>query len=496
MTKARNVLTALICVLFFFLLMTGGGAQTASAAASPYSDALEDLRKDETFDVSEYPATSGDYSLHVIQLAESEQGELLIYVYQPAARSDVQACTINIAREMDNSAGLGFKDYALEYLNNNGVFFKYRVKDFELKADAIRYYNISNILRPYDKLIDNPADYGQTITETPYAVGQFWTACTLNGSVTYTMNESEVISVTEKYVGHVQYDEGYNFGFTSTNNATAAHFVAFNTDRPIDKLKSASLSFKERDVTYQVCGNIIHSEGVNGHTYKSKFNYKYGDKRTSEPIKLTSECKVLDVGKNNYTLNRIRTTSEFISDAKGQDVKMTSGSYESVKGTKWVLNFRETDIKMKTNGTEWLPAVNILTALINGVNDIDLSYTETSDVMLLQLEFETDGKHYNLGVVDNKQTGSNKPWGGNVGTGTGCAADWSVFSALPWWAWVLICLAAIISVTLAIKLLVWLLTSPFKRREAAATSTRKPRKTKHTKGSTGKRRRKKGGKRK
>ena len=151
---------------------------------------------------------------------------------------------------------------------------------------------------------------------------------------------------------------------------------------------------------------------------------------------------------------------------------------------------------MKTNGTEWLPAVNILTALINGVNDIDLSYTETSDVMLLQLEFETDGKHYNLGVVDNKQTGSNKPWGGNVGTGTGCAADWSVFSALPWWAWVLICLAAIIAVTLAIKLLVWLLTSPFKRREAAATSTRKPRKTKHTKGSTGKRRRKKGGKRK
>ena len=76
--------------------MTGGGAQTASAAASPYSDALEDLRKDETFDVSEYPATSGDYSLHVIQLAESEQGELLIYVYQPAARSDVQAWTMRL----------------------------------------------------------------------------------------------------------------------------------------------------------------------------------------------------------------------------------------------------------------------------------------------------------------------------------------------------------------------------------------------------------------
>ena len=483
----KYALTAVLISFFvIFSFMAGGGAQFASAAASPYSDALEDLRADTTFTVDGFPVVSGDYSLHVIQIAESTEGELLIYVYQPAARQDVKACTICIAREQDNSAGLGFDDYGLEYLNNNGVFFKYRVKDFELKADAIRFYNISNILRPYDKLIDDPADNDNTVSEVPYPVGQFWTACTVGDTVTYTMTESEVITVTEKYVGHVIYDEGVQLGWTMTNSKTAAHFVAFATDMPIEKLISASVTFNEREVQYQLCGNLTHSDALNGHTYQSKFDYKYGDKTPHEPVKLTSECKIIDVGKNNYTMNRIRTTSEFIADAKNEERELTSGDEESLAGTKWVLNFYETPLQAKTDGKEWLTVIGSWGALFNGVGDIQCRYTEVSDVMILQLEFETDGQHYNLGVVDNKQTGSQKPWGGNENAGSGCAASWEWLNVLPWWAWVLIVIFSPIVIFLLYKLIVWLVTLPFKKHEAAATSAKR----KHSKGATGKRRRK------
>lgn len=468
MAKQERNLIKLISLVFasfiFFLFLAGGSAQNASAATSSYSDVLHDLGQDENFTVTDYPATSGDYSLHVIQIAESSDGELLIYVYQPAGRQDIKACSINIAREINNSVGLGFKNYELEYLNSNGgVFFKYRVKDFELKADTVRYYNVSNILRPWDKIIDNPAGGGQTISEVPYPVGQFWTACTVGDSVTYTMTESEVITVTEKYVGHVIYDEGVQLGWTTTHNKTAAHFVAFATDKPIEKLISASVTFNERDVQYKLCGNLAHTDALNGHTYKSKFDYIYGDKTPHDTVKLSYKDKVFDIGKNNYTWDRIRTTDDFLADGKNEDREITSGDEASLAGTKWVLNFYETPLQAKTDGKEWAVVASGWAALFNGVGDIDCRYTEVSDVMILQLEFETDGQHYNLGVVDNKQTGSNKPWGGNGNKGSGCTADWGWLSALPVWAWFIIFPLGIAAAIVLVCLVVWLVKLPFRK---------------------------------
>ena len=37
------------------------------------------------------------------------------------------------------------------------------------------------------------------------------------------------------------------------------------------------------------------------------------------------------------------------------------------------------------------------------------SYTLVGDVTILRLKFETDGITYNLGVIDNKQTGGKEP---------------------------------------------------------------------------------------
>ena len=39
-----------------------------------------------------------------------------------------------------------YDNYKLEYLNNNGVFYKYKVLDFTLPTTDTRIYEISNIL--------------------------------------------------------------------------------------------------------------------------------------------------------------------------------------------------------------------------------------------------------------------------------------------------------------------------------------------------------------
>ena len=51
-----------------------------------YTSVLEDLVKDENFNIEEYPVIEENYSLQVIQIAESEDNELFIYVYQPSGQ--------------------------------------------------------------------------------------------------------------------------------------------------------------------------------------------------------------------------------------------------------------------------------------------------------------------------------------------------------------------------------------------------------------------------
>ena len=84
----KRILT-LICI--FALIITMGGevilsALTVSAASEEkqYSNVLDDLKKDSTFDVATYPDDPEDVSVKLIQIAESEDGQLFLYVYQPS----------------------------------------------------------------------------------------------------------------------------------------------------------------------------------------------------------------------------------------------------------------------------------------------------------------------------------------------------------------------------------------------------------------------------
>ena len=72
---------------------------------------------------------------------------------------------------------------------------------------------------------------------------------------------------------------------------------------------------------------------------------------------------------------------------------LTDTAKEELEGKKWVLRFTETDFSESVS--------------LSGTYSLNL--TLVSEVTILRLHFITDGVSYNLGVVDNKQTGGSAP---------------------------------------------------------------------------------------
>ncbi len=429
---------AVILMITATLIAMYSGVGTTYAATTNYSNVLDDLKEDSAFNLKDYPAIIFDYNLNVIQIAESTDGELFVYVYQPAAKYKLLVATsINIAREQNNTAKLTYKNYPLELINSAGVFFKYRVKGFELSPEAVRYYNISNILRTFDKTIDTPPAAG-SITEVENRVAQCWTARTVDGNVEYVMTDCEVVEITKKYVGFFDYFDGASpsigwetlLGKIEINGThTIRNFVAFSTDRNIEKLMEVELQYSLQDYSYSICANpfCLYS----GHPYKTIYDKKKGEVIQQEPI-ILDEREVTNNpqgwGGNKYTWKTIQTTEEFIAGADSGNYTLTTEGANDVAGTQWVLNFYD--------------AVFTVTGNISPLdNQVHWKGKTASNVMILRLLFETEGKTYNVGVVDNKQTGDGKP--DNVKKENG----------LPKWAVIVIIIGVVIVALVALIVL-------------------------------------------
>ena len=164
----------------------GGGifssALTVSAASEEkqYSNVLDDLQKDPTFDAATFPANPEDVSVQLIQIAESEDKQLFLYVYQPAdSKIELQCKAVSISVGFSsNGQGLSPQLYDLILVSTEGVFDKYLVNGFSLPDEAERYYNIVQILREFNAAVDPESDkteYKDTVCKS-YAVGQQWCA--------------------------------------------------------------------------------------------------------------------------------------------------------------------------------------------------------------------------------------------------------------------------------------------------------------------------------
>ena len=380
-------LTLCLAVAFFLcsFQLTAVYAQT-----NGYSGVLYDLEKSENFNISDYPARQGDYSLKVITLAESENGELFVYVYQPSGQSkNLRASSVNIS--LGTGDELSFKTYKLRLIDAEDVFYKYAVAGLTVSLLPKRYYSVSSIFRPFDESIDEQAEDGNKITEVVYEVAKQYCFTLKDGAPYVEVVDIQTIEITDKFVGFVRYSDGFKLYV----GACDSHFVAFNTDKPMDKLLEADVYYTSQSYSYSFVTLVGES-----HTFGEKQdNYAY----------LTYTDRVEHNGgglfAGTYSWDRIETVDEFISENEGwQNVysgaiidinvgsEITEEGKAALKGKKWVLRFAETGYSLNS-----------------GYGSVTSFSTLVGDVTILRLKFETNGKVYNLGVIDNKQTGSDKP---------------------------------------------------------------------------------------
>ena len=391
-----NRIAVLIVTLCVFLT----GAQSFSAVAAEEnktaSGVIEDLSKDASFNAANYPSNAKDYSLSVMQLAESTDKELFVYVYQPSG-DKVRASSINISTTINDE--ISFFNYPLKLLNFEGTLFKYKVTNFEVKKDPVRYYAISSIYRPFDAGIGDEKSGNNTINEVNYAVNKQYCFGEINGKPYVNCIDIETIVVTDKFVGFVRYPDGFKL-FTGAG-ACDSHFVAFNTDKKIDKLFEADVYYTTQKVSYDFF------------TEDSPFGIKFGDSKTDNYAYLKYTDKVEHTGggffAGTYKWDRIQSVDDFINTEDRTTVyygavlnskvssKLSDEALNELKGKKWVLRFTETSYNKSPR---------------NGMGAATYYHAETTmvgNVTILRLKFETDGITYNLGVIDNKQTGSIEP---------------------------------------------------------------------------------------
>ena len=453
-TKTRLVSIFLAFVLGICAVITTA-AQTplvARAESITYSGVMEDLKKDTSFKPENYPTKADDYSLQIIQLAESVDKELFVYVYQPSGKAkDFKASSINISTTINDA--ISFMNYKLVLLNSNGVFYKYKVENLAVKTDAVRYYAISSIYRPFDESIDKQASGGNTITEVNYDVSKQYSFGEINGKPYVNCVDIETIVVTDKFVGFVRYPDGFQLYV----GACDSHFVAFNTNKPMDKLLEADVYYTTQAYSSSWAAFVGSSEEFGAKADKCAY-LKYTDKVEHTGGGLFA---------GTYKWDRIQTVENFIATEDREQIfsgaiidvkissKLTDAALSELQGKKWVLRFAETDYSM------W-----------SGQGAYGTFSTIVGDVTILRLKFETDGITYNLGVIDNKQSGSTEP-SNETDIDISLNKRGKMILYLLMLILLIILLAPILPYVL--QAIVWIISLPFKGISAAVKSTKRRR---------------------
>lgn len=402
----RVFVIIIICALTLFPTSSG----VAFAATSVYSDVLEDLQKDESFDKNDYIINQTDFSLNLITVAESNDKSLLVYVYQPSAgKYDVLAKKIR----MSVDDGQSFHDYDLTLLSKNGVFFKYKVDNYVADSSSTikRTYQITELLRFADANLGDTVidENNNTITYVQYPVGWTYTAVMNDGVLCYGKSKTDYSVVTNKYCGQLlfnnpsnrltQYCYGVTYGML--------HFIAFDgiglvnqngqqVTVEIEKMQEADVDYTLVHYEKDYC---VHAFGV-----EDGANY---ERETSERISKTLNAEVSDSYKaglfaHTYSWNEIMPMADFLAMAENDEPFFSSSLTEVARSEfshmQFVLILGVTEIRY----------TNVSIENGAGYHETDSRYY-VNDETIMRLQFETDGKVYNLGTVDNYQHGDGVP---------------------------------------------------------------------------------------
>ena len=397
---------------------------TAFAAVMTYSDVMDDLQEDSGFDVTKYPLMSYDHFsalnsdedttndveyLSVIHIAESKDKELFIYTYQPLNNvSDITATSVNLSI---GEGAVNYEKYTLKCVSFEGPFKKYLVEGFTIPSDFYRYYNISEIERPFDTLLDEKIS-NETITDyKAHKVAQTWCCYYENNELKYEMVTLDVVEITPTLTGFLYCKDGITWGsLVGISSQCNSHFIAFNVENyDVDKIVDATLVYKKR--SYQKYSIQYYLLGFENGDPKVSTSYPNGNVYQEVRVELSHTDTVEHEGKGlwakDYSWNRIMTAQDFVTNYETQDGELNGTAKETLLQSEFVFAFAETGFASWTTDS-WSdttpPMLNSRTTVEEG--------TEVAKVDILRLKFESEGETYNLGVVGDTTSGDNIADGG------------------------------------------------------------------------------------
>lgn len=348
------------------------------AYAAESEEVLRDLRRDKTFNEEDYPYVKDDYALYVIQIGESSNKELFVYVYQPCHDTyDLLGTKISISYGYSvDGAGLNPQLYNLKLVSTSGTLDKYYVEGFTVSNDGDRYYNLVEIFREVNSEIDE-LDETFPKTDIAYSVGQQWYVCDLNDSKHYETNTFNTLNVETVFNGNVNFPNGFQLkDFVGVYDDCDCWFYCFNADDYVIKhIYDADLNYSVRDAIHGV--GLFYNET------------EYSNERLNQVITL-KDTDVMTyngsgLGARDYEWNRILSSEEFIKIAEEQKVSFTDVQKEKISSSQWVFTFLETERRFQYS------------------NDYTFTYySDVYDVGLLRLHFQdVSGRKYDLGVVNS-----------------------------------------------------------------------------------------------
>lgn len=351
---------------------------------SDYTSVLDDLTRDPLFKIADYPSITDDYSLDVIQIAESVDGDLFVYVYNPSdATVEVEASKINMSLQHYEDKNPTYKLYDLTLVSSSGTLDKYVVNGFTVSTDDYRYYNIAGIYTPFNEAIHEEAEQDDdVINYVGYPVAKCYSTITdSNGAVLYDCVSLDYVDVDIKAVGLVRYPNGFKLnGLTKTDS----HFVAFDVDNfDVKHIYSATVSYLTQGYHYTFAVGAGSSE-----TYDEAVEH-------TDDIHDYDEGKLLDGGwfSKEYSWSRILTSDDFQTQLESYDHTLLVYDEAAINESEFVIQFLETDY------STWNT-----TGVGNGYDS-----TRVSEVSILRLRFATPQGVYNLGAVSDVVSDDGEP---------------------------------------------------------------------------------------
>lgn len=372
---------------------------------SEITTVLEDLEKDKSFNKLDYIEDQKDLSVSIITIAENENNELYLYVYQPNINTLCSSVNISIG---DLNFSLPINNYKVELINNDGVFFKYKVLLGDLgkiSTSNTRYYDIISLFRYYDETLDTKADWDNTVTEIAYNVGRKYYVNLVDNNKYYSWQKINTVEIKDKLCGSFRYIQDYNVDWLSAiflnyfggynGSFLDTYYIAFNTDVKIDNLLEVEIIFKTQQYVYSC-------DTLSGHNVKIDWGEEFDKRVVVVPKEKHTNSQKFFL--ENFSWNTIQSGKEFVDGFVGK--KYVNFGFEPFTIAYGITDEGRAELESKNYVVHFYEFVG---ALSKNLFRYEILEENVTDVSILRLKYQTNGELFDLGVVDTKQSGKGTP---------------------------------------------------------------------------------------